>query len=263
MDQVHYRLNAVFEEFQKTAVAQYHEYFSHAAVLEDIVNAMFRSRRHSNLREKVVRDITWMVAGDYSAVLALVMNGFGIQALKIARSMFEAECNVSVLRSSDEEVRNFVDFHAVRTMRAYEDLLPEDQDSVEACEVMKIKEKYERVKAPFTKENGKVRDSWTPLSVAERAKRAGRRDKYQHFYRFASSLHHYDIEAVEASFNYDLEDVETAPSLTHLHEALHAATESLQSCLEHFDEVAAIGFGSRLAASRNVIDRLENSLLNR
>jgi hypothetical protein len=59
---------------------------------------------------------------DYGAVLVLVMNGYGVPAMKIVRSMFETECNIHYLKSNPDAVRDYVDFNIIERKKIYDSM---------------------------------------------------------------------------------------------------------------------------------------------
>jgi len=58
-----------------------------------------------------------MVANSFSAVVLLAVNGFGIDALKVGRTMFEAAVTVAYLRKNPTEYDDYRDFRFVRASR--------------------------------------------------------------------------------------------------------------------------------------------------
>ena len=71
----------------------------------------------SESMHKICRHLAKMVSNFLNAVLLLGMNGFGIDALKIARTMLEKTINIAYLRQHPEEFDDYYDFHLVVAMK--------------------------------------------------------------------------------------------------------------------------------------------------
>jgi hypothetical protein len=112
---------------------------------------------------KVCRHLSKMVANSLSAVVLLGLNGFGNDAIKIARSMFEAAVTVAYLRKHPEEFSDYFDFHflvAMKRHRYMEKYAPQLLTRVTPEVIESTKSGYARVAAHFSTK-GKVRSRWS------------------------------------------------------------------------------------------------------
>src|SRR5207237_2546542 len=98
-----------FEDFAVSMKKQYGLVFQAGDELPEPANQMFRKFR-DNKQHKVLRALSMIVVSDFQALLVLCVNGFGLQAAKIARTMFEASVNIRYLLKFPHEIDNFLDF---------------------------------------------------------------------------------------------------------------------------------------------------------
>src|SRR5215467_15152387 len=86
--------------------------------LGPLIDDLF-SQPHVEPMHRVCRHLAKMTANSLLAVITLGANGFGNDALKIARSMFEAAVTIAYLRRHPEEFDNYFDFHFIVAMRRH------------------------------------------------------------------------------------------------------------------------------------------------
>jgi hypothetical protein len=53
-------------------------------------------------------------ANTHGAVLTLVLNGYGHDAMKLARSLFEIELNILRLKAHPKEIDDFLGYHFIQ-----------------------------------------------------------------------------------------------------------------------------------------------------
>jgi hypothetical protein len=245
---------------------KYHLFFKAANSLQAIVNEM-TSRPVKGPLEDVVCRMVFAAANTYGALLTLALNGYGHDAMKLARSIYETELNVVWLKRHPEEVNDFLDYNFIQ-QRQYFDAMDEEQKkrvSKERCEQM-MKD-YNAVLPRFAsgRDKARPRNEWCRVSIYDRAKEAeefwreetkahGGQMKdvslYKQFYRPASSMHHGDIVGLIAQTDSELK-VELAPSWSWVEDALVSGFGSLVRCVNYYDEIARLGFKERLEQGPN------------
>lgn len=168
---------------------------------------------------KVARHLAKMVANSMSAVMVLGLNGFGIDGLKVARSMFEMSVTVAYLRKHPEELGDFVDFHFIVGMKRHEYMdkyAPHLLDRVTPEAVASIQNGYAHVSPRYMNKNGKVRGRWSKKSFGaicfDVDPKLG--ELYLTLYDLTSRVIHGDISGVAAQADPEpgVLDVDIAPS---------------------------------------------------
>src|SRR5581483_4869862 len=92
---------------------KYKRFFEFAEHLAPIVNEMIRAPVAGPLFQIVGR-MAAAAANTHGALLTLVLNGYGHDAIKLARSLFEIELNIVRLRANPEEIEDFVDYNLIQ-----------------------------------------------------------------------------------------------------------------------------------------------------
>jgi len=235
-------LIAGFPEFWQRVYDAYPLFFGVAKKLEGLQNEVLR-RPVSGELPKVLHFILGTVSNSFGALITLALNGYGNDAMKIARGMFEAELNALHLSKHLEKVRDYVDFQAVqdkRLLNYMREFSPELVPEIPENRIADIEREFASVEPRFL--NGKkLRGTWSKASRREMAKEAGLIQAYLTFYSWASSLHHSDVAGL--SFQTDREGfaVDMAPSLEWIDLALISGHGSLIRTLECYNNVAQLG----------------------
>jgi hypothetical protein len=168
---------------------------------------------------KVARHLSKMVANSMSAVMVLGLNGFGIDGLKVARSMFEMSVTVAYLRKHPEELDDFLDFHFIVGMKRHEYIekyAPHLLNRITPEAVASIRNGYARVSPRYMNKNGKVRGRWSKKSFGaicfDVDPKLG--ELYLTLYDLTSRVIHGDISGVAAQSDPEpgVLDVDIAPS---------------------------------------------------
>lgn len=256
---------AGFPEFWSPVYRRYKGFFDCAHLLAPIVSEMFMAPVSGTLLLTIGRLVA-AAANSYGALLTLVLNGYGMDAMKIARSIYETELNILWLKNHPEDLTDFLDYNIIQQKQLYDEMSEEQQNAVpkERCDAMMAD--YHRVLPRFTsgRDTTRPRNEWCRVSIYDRAKEAeqlwreqmaaeGIKDNgislYKTFYRHASSMHHMDIGGVIASLDEDMNAI-MAPSWEHLEDALVAA-RSVLTCVSMYDEMAGLGMGERIRSGPN------------
>ena len=199
----------------------------------------------------LAKQISETVANSMQSVLILACNGCGVDALKIARTMFEAAVTVHYLEKHPELVQDYVDFLWIIRKKHHEYLLRLPSEEVKPVSPDKVREMesaYERVKDRFTNRKGKPRNSWCKASLRDMAVEVEVESMYDGLYPFGSSMTHTDMLAIVAAAG-DSGDVEPVPSNANLTLALQTAVVSYAMVLTAFDKIASLGRGDSLEAA--------------
>ena len=173
--------------------------------------------------------------------MVLVLNGYGNDAMKIARGMFEACVTICYLQKHPDEFQDFLDFFWVRQIRALEHLQELDPEAVAALprETAEIRDEFAKSESRFRRKDGRLRASWCSKDLAARAREVEMFDHYRTFYSWASSMHHVDIGG--GVFQEDGNDTDVAPSKKWIDTALITGHMSVLRTLGAFNEVARLG----------------------
>jgi hypothetical protein len=201
----------------------------------------------------LARQITQSIANSMESVLLLVSNGCGVDALRIARTMFEAAITLNYLDSHPELAQDFVDYQWViqKKHHDYRLTLPPDKvPPLPAEKVAEMEANFKRVKRRFMSKNDRVRNSWCKANLREMAKEVNAESMYGGLYPFGSSMAHTDILAVVAGAGAS-NDVEPVPSELNLPLALQTAVVSYAMTLTVYDKIAALRRGDGLEAAFN------------
>jgi hypothetical protein len=251
---------AGFPEFWKPVYLKYQGFFDCAHKLVPVVSDMIKAPVGGQLLQIVGRLVA-AASNSYGALLTLVLNGFGLDAMKIARSIYETELNILWLKNHPDDLADFLDYNLVQQKQLYDQMSEEQQKAVPKERFEQMMADYNRVLPRFLKDVKRQipRSEWCRVSIYERAKEAEQQWKeqmavdgipdngislYKTFYRNASSMHHMDIGGVIASVDEDMNAI-MAPSWEHLEDALVAA-RSVLGCVSYYDEMAGLGMRERI-----------------
>lgn len=237
-----------FSDFWQQAHDKFPMFFRSASVeLVLIGNEAFTASLSEPLH-KLARHLARMVWNSLSSILLLALNGCGVDAMKVARGMFETSITLGYLRLHPECVDDYFDYHFIIQKQRSDfmrDHAPEQFARVPSSLLEKIESDFITVAPRFRNRAGKLRGGWSNVSIREMAKAVGKEGLYLTFYRFASSMHHGDIGGVFAQTqdlqDEDILDVDIVPSDAWLGEALIIAHRALISVLRDYNEITKVG----------------------
>jgi len=234
-----------FPDFWQTAHDKFPDAFTAIREMISVQQELFQKPLTEPLH-KVIRHIAKMTLNSLGALTTLVLNGYGNDAMKIARGMFEGCVNACYLQKYPSEIDNFLDYHWIRQYRwlKYLETTNPSALTARAAEVNVIKSEFAKVESRFKDKAGRLRGSWSSKSIGARARDVGMGDHYETFYSWASSMHHVDIGALTAQA--DSKDVDVAPSLEWLNIALITGHMAALRCLGAFNEVASLGMDKEI-----------------
>lgn len=166
--------------------------------------------------------------------------------MKIARGMFENAVNACYLEKFPDALDDFIDYCWVRKYRQLEYIKRTDPSlySSRSDEIAAISAEFSKVKPKFTDERGRLRGSWSKVSISRRAAAVGMGDHYETFYGWASSMNHGDISGMtdQAEGN----DIDVAPSHNWLDKALITGHMAALRCLGAYNDAAKLGMEAEL-----------------
>jgi len=186
------------------------------------------------------------------AVVNLTLNGFGSDAVRIARSMWEYEITSSYLRLHPELVTDYNDFIYVCMAEEYDFLLEKGPDlltnrspeiAAQIQAALKAAERFRR--------KGRLPNSWKDVSIKKMAEETGRADVYRTVYRWGSGHVHGDITSIFAVFDVGNGHVDVGPSVKGIDLALRTAHHAQLSLMMDFNEEGQRGFDTDLEIAKN------------
>ncbi len=196
---------------------------------------------------KVIRHIAKITINSMGALTTLLMNGYGNDGMKIARSMYEAAVTVRYLRNNPTRLANYLDYQYVLVKRQLDYLdsnYPDLAKNLPPDRRLEIEQDFARVKMRFTDRKGKLRGSWNNQNISQMATAVGLGDQYPTFYGWASSIQHIDIRGLTSQAEGN--DVDVAPSLEWIDIALVTGHQAALIVLDVFNEVAGLGFDAEI-----------------
>ena len=259
MDEAPRVVAAGFPEMWQPVYQKYKLFFDCAAKLRPIVGEMISTPLSGHLLI-IAGHILAAVVNSYGALVTLVLNGYGYDAVRIARSIYEAELNILWLKNHPEDVDDFLDYNVIQ-QKQHDDAMDEEQkNAVPAERVKEMEEEYAKALPRFAtgRDKTRPRKEWCKVSIYERAKDAelywekqldadGQQKQvslYKAFYRPASSIHHLDIGGIIAQMDSEM-NAHMAPSWEFLEDAL-VATGNVLRIVSYFNEVAGLGLEGRI-----------------
>jgi hypothetical protein len=191
--------------------------------------------------------------------MLLVLNGYGADAMKIARGMFEASVTLGYLRIHPGLIDDYLDYHFVIQKRLYDamkDSSPGHLQRISAGVRREMEVNFARVAPRFRARSGKLRANWAKVSFREMAREVGKEQQYLVFYRFASSMHHSDVGGLfaqtQTSEVEDVLDVDIAPSDKWLKESLITGHAAVVAVLSEYNEITKAGLDSVVERARRL-----------
>lgn len=203
---------------------------------------------------KVMRVMTRIIVNSNGAVLTVATAGYGNDAAKIVRSMFEGAVTIAYLRKYPDLVFDYIDYYRIKRWQYFESVVAKDPELVTQLgdeKIAEMKTEYEAVLPKFLNKKGKPLASWCKVSVYDRATAVGLGQFYPAFYAQASGMTHLDMSGLMAQANANALDVEVAPSETYVSQSLAMAYNTTFRALFDFNEEAKLGYNDALEVVHN------------
>jgi len=152
---------------------KYRLFFEAAAKMERLVNEM-TSQPVSGQLAGVVRRLVFASSNTMGAMLTLILNGYGHDAMKLARSIYEAEINIQWLKKYPEEVTDYLDFNIIQQKELFDAMDEEQQQAVPVERRERLQAEYAEALQRFGtgKSKTRPRNEWCATTFYERAKAA-------------------------------------------------------------------------------------------
>src|SRR5207249_2643434 len=194
-----------------------------------------------NPLQAVIRHMTRINLNSLSALVTLVMNGHGSDAMRIARTMWETAVTADYLKRNPAEIDDYLDYYHIFRKR-YIDSIPKDKLPKEYTseKLAEIQAEYDRVVHRFT-DKGRIRNSWSKISIYKMAEHVGRQDEYAQFYGWASGMQHVNAVGLQAQTEEGGVEVDIPPSTRWILTALIVGQEATLSVVDDYNAVAGHG----------------------
>jgi hypothetical protein len=242
---------AGFPEFWQRAHNAFPRFFAATDHLVPLVNAVLAKPIGGQL-PRILHYMTAIISNSLGSLITLALNGYGHDAVRIARGMFENSVNAAYLAKYPTEVQDYLDYHWIRQRRLLDYMRKDDPalfQLLKQSEIHDIDTEYAKVVPRFTSSNGKVRKDWCAKNLRQRAEAVGMGKFYPTFYGYASSIHHGDIGGLAAQISTGKFQTEIAPSFNAIRDALIMGHQSVIVVIDNFNEVAALGLADEIKAA--------------
>ncbi len=235
------RVQAGFPHFWQTSYDAYPQFFSAAVNLMKTANQFLDEPVKGRLC-RVLRFMLGAVSNSLGAVMTPALNGYGHDAVRIARSMFETAVNAEYIRRDPCELNDFLDFHWIRlrqTVDYYRQYAPTEVTAASKDRIDEIDSEYSKVKDRFTDGRKKPRGSWCKRNLRQRCEAIEVAELYPMFYQHASDFEHGNVRSLAQQSTETL-GIGSAPSLKSLDVALKCAHLSAVYMLGAFHAAAQL-----------------------
>jgi Family of unknown function (DUF5677) len=217
--------------------------------LVTIASGLLLPTQSENL-QRVLRYFAVSLVNSSFSISSLCCDGYGVDAMKIGRGMFETFVSFRYLLVRRKELDDFLEFDAVIRYKRLQvwSRMPRHNAGFAADRIEAVNSAYRVVKKKFTNSKGKARDHWCRHSLAEMARVAGSdvAALYDVFYRHASLLHHTDPMGLSMLIKKETMEIQPGPTENFIGIAMRLATIILHDTLEHYSKFAGIDCSGEL-----------------
>lgn len=190
--------------------------------------------------ERTLRYFAVTLANSSVAVATLCGDGYGADALKISRGMFETYITFRYLLLRPEKLNDFLTFDAVaryKRLQCYKLKLPRMYSAFSADQIDAVERNYNAVKKNFLSSGGKVRRRWCPHDLAAMAQIVGCAEMYDVFYGHASSFLHIDPMGLAMLIDGTTLEIQPGPTARHIGVAMRMATLIFHDTLSEYSKL--------------------------
>jgi hypothetical protein len=235
-----------FPDFRDTVIGKYPGAFATMPEIALFANEIFAIPISERVHE-VCRMLSKNIFTSCNALHLLCINGFGLDAMKIARSMFEGAVTVAYLQKHPEEADDYLDFDWIKKKKLLDFL--ENHDSERAKRIpsegkKQILAEYDRVLPRFKYKNGKPRGRWSKKRFYELVTEVGAEKLYATYHDSASSMLHMDVAGVTSQMEHAADtpvcDADAAPSLAWIRQALVAGHYAVVVSMANYIRLAGV-----------------------
>jgi hypothetical protein len=242
---------AGFRDFWQTSHDTFPDFYRCVGRLTDLINKFRNAPGQGAMEARVIHSMVGLAGNSFGALIVLGLNGYGHDAMRITRSMFETLVNAKWIKLHPTEAQDYVDFTWVRKWETYEyfrQYAPQDIPAVPEDKVNELMAQVARVRPRFENRNGQLRKTWCSTPFRTCCEAVGLGQYYPTFYAQASDLQHGNIQALVAQAEDEL-TIKPAPSLGSLDVALRIGHLSVLGVFDVFNDIAALGFEADLRAA--------------
>jgi hypothetical protein len=178
------------------------------------VSKTILEKRQTHAYERTMRYFAISLVNSSASVAILCDAGFGIDAVKIARGIFETYVTFKYLLVRPEELKDFLDFDAItryKRLQLWKDKMPAQYAAFSTAKIESVTASYQSNRKRFVRKD-KVRSRWCKHDLAEMARVAGLQFLYDIFYRHASLLHHNDPMGLAVSIDGRTLEIQPGPT---------------------------------------------------
>jgi hypothetical protein len=207
--------------------------------------------------ERTLKFLAISVANSSVAVATLFRAGYGADAVRVARSMFETLVTLKYLLRRPRELNDFLEFDAIasyKRLQLYKSRITSAYARFSEEKIETVNSAYRAVRKKFTNSKGKVRERWCRHSLAEMARVADMTDWYDLFYRYASSLHHMDPRGLAMMIDSVTLEVRPGPTQQHTGIALRAAALIFYEALREYSVLVGVNRSEALARVEKLLE---------
>jgi hypothetical protein len=214
-------------EFWEQVYASFPKFFEVIFRAGDALNGI-TVRRYDNLEpcQKIIFNLGLLTGFSVMELITLVGNGFGLGAMKIARTILESSINEEYLRLYTGECDDYLEWHWVeqyKMLKYVQQNMPEHLS--ELSETEQTERGFQDSKPRYLRKDGQLRGSWCRLDLGSRAAKTGFTEAYKLIYPFGSQLIHGSIGGLAMHFDGTHEGarISPPPSLNWCEQALVGA----------------------------------------
>jgi hypothetical protein len=226
-------------EFWQEAYDSFPKFWAVIHRAADALNDVTMKRVYENVepRQKVILNLGLLSAVSVMELITLVGNGFGLGAMKVARTLLESAINAEYLRMFPEECEDYLEWHWVEQHKMLEYM--REHMSVEFAqlgteEIERTKDGFDKARHRYLRRDGSLMGSWCRLDLGARAAKVGFAAPYKLIYPMGSKLIHGTFGGLAMHFDVDGEEsrIGMPPSPKYCAQALVGGHASLIRIVE-------------------------------
>lgn len=237
--------------FQKSFAEKHPEFIHAAHQLTQTCNEILADETGPPLNEPqvVCRCLTQTVANSFIAMNILVSQGYGCDALKIVRSMFETSVILASFDHFPALIQDFIDFRWIKKMKSIRGAKGTPREALISPQLeQEIEKNYGAVLHRFSDKNGKPLPSWYRGSLLDMCNKLDEVSvkmpwaaaSYSDLYRFSSELMHGDIVGLESQLDSSGYNAEMPPCHNYVKESILSGHWVMVMTLASYASIAAL-----------------------